>query len=123
MVRYVVDRVSRKKSDLPTSELESEMSPGMLFSTGYIAGGTIAGVLIAFLNFNDATAITLAAWQYRTTSVPAAASFDGQCQALAKRELGPKPSDKQLDRLTAEIRELNEVANSPAMSGYRKERC
>ena len=36
-----------------TAELESEMSPGVLFSTGYIAGGTIAGVLIAFCNFSD----------------------------------------------------------------------
>ena len=27
------------------------MSPGLLFSTGYIAGGTIGGVLIAFLVF------------------------------------------------------------------------
>ena len=29
------------------------MSPGVLLSTGYIAGGTIAGVLIAFLSFSD----------------------------------------------------------------------
>ena len=29
------------------------MSPGMLLSTGYIAGGTIAGVLISFLAFSD----------------------------------------------------------------------
>jgi hypothetical protein len=29
------------------------MSPGALVSTGYIAGGTIAGVLLAFLSFND----------------------------------------------------------------------
>jgi len=30
---------------------ESDMSSGSLFSTGYIAGGTIAGVVIAFLTF------------------------------------------------------------------------
>jgi uncharacterized oligopeptide transporter (OPT) family protein len=53
MVRYIVDQVGRKKSDLPASELESEMSPGMLFSTGYIAGGSIAGVLISFIAFSD----------------------------------------------------------------------
>ncbi len=90
------------------------MSPGMLFSTGYIAGGTIAGVLIAFLNFSEPTVKTLATWQYRTTPAPAAASFDGQCQALAEKELGPKSADKQTERLIAEIRELNE----PQLPGY-----
>ncbi len=53
MVRYVVERVGRKRSERPASELESEMSPGVLLSTGYIAGGTIAGVIIAFLSFSD----------------------------------------------------------------------
>jgi len=53
VVRYVVDRMGRKKSDRPASELESEMSPGMLLSTGYIAGGSIAGVLVSFLSFSD----------------------------------------------------------------------
>jgi putative OPT family oligopeptide transporter len=53
MVRYVVERFGSKPSDRPASELESEMSSGSLLSTGYIAGGTIAGVLIAFFNFSD----------------------------------------------------------------------
>jgi putative OPT family oligopeptide transporter len=52
-VRYVVDRIGRAKSDKPASELESEMSPGMLLSTGYIAGGSIAGVLLSFLAFKE----------------------------------------------------------------------
>ncbi|MCP3101616.1 oligopeptide transporter, OPT family [Myxococcus sp. K15C18031901] len=41
MVRYAVDRI-RGASD-------SDFSPGTLLSSGYIAGGSIAGVLIAFL--------------------------------------------------------------------------
>jgi putative OPT family oligopeptide transporter len=53
LVRYIVDRVGRKKANTPASELESEMSPGMLLSTGYIAGGSIAGVIIAFLAFSE----------------------------------------------------------------------
>ena len=52
-VRYIVDRIGRKKSEGPASELESEMSPGMLLSTGYIAGGSIAGVLLSFFAFSD----------------------------------------------------------------------
>ncbi|MFP2931105.1 OPT family oligopeptide transporter [Pyxidicoccus sp. 3LG] len=43
MVRYIVDRVRGG------SAAESEFSPGTLLSSGYIAGGSIAGVLIAFL--------------------------------------------------------------------------
>ena len=43
MPRYVVDRVKRKHED--------ESSPAVLLSSGYIAGGSIAGVLIAFLSF------------------------------------------------------------------------
>jgi putative OPT family oligopeptide transporter len=54
LVRYIVDRVGRKQANGPASELESEMSPGMLLSTGYIAGGSIAGVLISFLAFSNA---------------------------------------------------------------------
>jgi uncharacterized oligopeptide transporter (OPT) family protein len=39
LVRYVVERFGRKQPVGPASELESEMSPGVLLSTGYIAGG------------------------------------------------------------------------------------
>jgi uncharacterized oligopeptide transporter (OPT) family protein len=53
LARYVVERVGRRKAEKPESELESEMSPGTLLSTGYIAGGSIAGVLIAMSNFSD----------------------------------------------------------------------
>jgi len=53
MARWVVERLGRGKAERPASELESEMSPGMLFSTGYIAGGSIAGVIISFLMFSD----------------------------------------------------------------------
>ncbi len=44
-VRWGVTRMRAKGA------AESEMSSGSLFSTGYIAGGTIAGVVIAFLTF------------------------------------------------------------------------
>jgi uncharacterized oligopeptide transporter (OPT) family protein len=46
-VRWLVDRLH------PTRAEESESSPGVLLSSGYIAGGAIVGVLAAFLNFND----------------------------------------------------------------------
>ncbi len=42
-VRWVADRLSRR------SEAESEMSPGVLLSSGYIAGGAIAGIVYALM--------------------------------------------------------------------------
>jgi hypothetical protein len=108
LMRYVVERLAKKRADHPASELESEMSPGSLLSTGYIAGGTIAGVLIAFLNFSDTTVKTLAVWQYRTAPVRVEATFDVQCEYLAQEELGLNASDTQRQRLAAEIRDLNE---------------
>jgi len=46
-IRWFVDRLSKR----PASE--SETSPGTLLATGYIAGGTIAGVVIAFFAFSS----------------------------------------------------------------------
>lgn len=48
VIRYVVDRLNaRRQRDV--GDLES--SPGILLCSGYIAGGAIAGVVIAFLAF------------------------------------------------------------------------
>jgi putative OPT family oligopeptide transporter len=47
MVRWFVDRRSGK------SAAESEMSPGVLLSSGYIAGGAIAGIGVALLALNE----------------------------------------------------------------------
>lgn len=43
MMRWLSDRFSRR------SATEAEMSPGVLLSSGYIAGGTIAGIIAALL--------------------------------------------------------------------------
>ncbi len=47
VMRWIVDLVSPPKAE------ESESSPGVLLCSGYIAGGSLVGVLAAFLNFND----------------------------------------------------------------------
>jgi len=44
-LRWLVGRITKR------SAAEMEMSPGTLLATGYIAGGTIGGVVIAFLTF------------------------------------------------------------------------
>jgi putative OPT family oligopeptide transporter len=54
MVRWLVDRYTRRRhagAALSEDELmaESDKSNGVLLSSGYIAGGTLAGVIFAFL--------------------------------------------------------------------------
>ncbi|MBI2362404.1 MAG: oligopeptide transporter, OPT family [Elusimicrobia bacterium] len=46
VLRWAADKWTGK------SEAESEMSPGILFSSGYIAGGAIAGIAIAMLSLS-----------------------------------------------------------------------
>ena len=54
LVRWLVDRHGRKKAErahLTEAQHieESDKSPGVLLASGYIAGGAIAGIIIAFL--------------------------------------------------------------------------
>jgi hypothetical protein len=65
MVRWLTDRYVRSKyrgANLTEDQLvaEGDKSPGVLMASGYIAGGAIAGILIAFMagvpfmaDFND----------------------------------------------------------------------
>ncbi len=45
-VRWIVDRTMKKRT-----EEDADTSPGVLLSSGYIAGGTLCGLLITFLAF------------------------------------------------------------------------
>jgi hypothetical protein len=52
LVRWVVDRSRRLSQTHLTDEqhaAESDRSPGVLLASGYIAGGAIAGIVIAFM--------------------------------------------------------------------------
>jgi hypothetical protein len=54
MIRWLTDAHLRQKNrgrNLTEEQLlaESDRSPGVLFASGYIAGGAIAGILIAFM--------------------------------------------------------------------------
>jgi putative OPT family oligopeptide transporter len=107
LVRFIVDKYTRRKRNKELSQLESEMSPGVLFSTGYIAGGTIAGVLVAFFYFSDTIPNMLGKWQYRQAPLSVEADFPNQCLALVKSELGEKASEKDVYRMASEIYDLN----------------
>lgn len=43
VIRWIADKLARR------SDAEADLSPGVLLSSGYIAGGTIAGILVAFM--------------------------------------------------------------------------
>lgn len=51
-IRGIADMVSKKKGEVKTEE-EEDLGKGNLFATGLVAGGAIAGVLVAFLLAND----------------------------------------------------------------------
>jgi len=58
MVRWLVDKYLRKKPEnqrLTEEQMaaETDKSPGVLLASGYIAGGTLAGVIYAFLNLRE----------------------------------------------------------------------
>jgi hypothetical protein len=112
LLRWVVDRRNRSTAGPHASDTESEMSPGVLLSTGFIAGGTIAGVIVAFLSFSDSITNRLAQWQYRQIPVSQAATLDGQIHEAALNDLGldaesAKERAADVDARAGEIRELN----------------
>ncbi len=47
MIRWVSDKIR----GVSASEAETETSPGVLLSSGYIAGGTLCGLIVAFFAF------------------------------------------------------------------------
>ena len=51
LVRWIVDKWTKR------SAAEGEMSPGVLLSSGYIAGGTIAGIIAALIAINKNIAV------------------------------------------------------------------
>ena len=60
-----MDRFSHKKTGLSEIELvaETDKSPGVLLASGYIAGGAIAGIVIAFLaGVMESTDTALGRW-------------------------------------------------------------
>jgi putative OPT family oligopeptide transporter len=70
VVRYLVER---KKPLTPETEAEAETGPGILFSSGLIAGGAIAGILLALTQVVDGFADKL--------------NFSGAMGALAESDL------------------------------------
>jgi putative OPT family oligopeptide transporter len=85
---------------------KSETSPGVLMASGYIAGGSLAGMMLAFFAFSDELPKYLATWQYRSVVVEAG-EYDKITEHLARQELG---LTGELDeRQKAQVKTLQEA--------------
>lgn len=141
IVRWIVDSYQARASaaaiaaaetaeEKAAAEIEaikkSETSPGVLMASGYIAGGSLAGVMLAFFAFSDRLPDLLSTWQYRTYTVQAPIKFDQLTEDLARQELrlpAGTLDEKQQAQLTAKaetIADLNEdqtIKHMPVKAG------
>lgn len=53
LVRFLIQRRSRNKAGKPLDEDETESGPGILYASGLIAGGAIAGIAIALMSLKE----------------------------------------------------------------------
>jgi hypothetical protein len=85
----------------------------VLLSTGYIAGGAIGGVLIAFLSFSNEIPRYLSTWQYRQYTVTQERPLEEAYREAAAYDLGlreaelPERDRRSLKKRADEIKELN----------------
>src|SRR5262249_33468622 len=112
LVRYLADRWGRSAGAAP-SETDSDTSPGVLLSTGYIAGGAIRRLLLAFLNFSDEIPRPLSRSQYHEYAITRQETFTEASGEAARYDLGlgeSVPDDRKpaVDEAAAAIRDLND---------------
>jgi putative OPT family oligopeptide transporter len=83
MLRWLTDRMR----GVSASEAETETSPGVLLASGFIAGGTLTGLIVAFFNFSETLVKRLNAnnW-YMPDGETSVLPFD----YIAKNAGGPK---------------------------------
>jgi hypothetical protein len=86
---------------------KAETSPGVLLASGYIAGGSIAGVMLAFFMFSDRLPRDLSTFQYRSVATGTELSLEDAAVAVAAREL-PHGTEKERKEYAAEIVGINE---------------
>jgi putative OPT family oligopeptide transporter len=96
---------------------KSETSGGVLMASGYIAGGSLAGVLLGFLAFHDDWPDDLKRWAHSTVAVAVAKPLPEAAEDAARRQLGlegvpldsannPKAAER-VKELAAEIAALS----------------
>ncbi len=94
LVRLVVEKIRKSAAE------DSDSSPAVLLASGYIAGGAIAGTLLAFLNFSKPAtkAIDLSRFlpaSYNDSPLPAVIAFSALAVVLALVGLGVLLRDRE----------------------------
>ncbi|MFM8275054.1 MAG: OPT family oligopeptide transporter, partial [Gemmata sp.] len=82
---------------------KAETSPGVLLASGYIAGGSIAGVMLAFFAFSDTLPRDISAYQYRTVQIGHAAPLRDAAAAVVAREYPNRPEPERAELAEAVI--------------------
>lgn len=92
---------------------KSETSGGVLLASGFIAGGSLAGVLLGFLAFSDDLPDDLRAFENRTVALASPAPLPEAAAKLARRQLGLEGKEltprqeKEVKDLAGEIADLS----------------
>lgn len=93
---------------------QTETSPGVLLASGYIAGGSIAGVVLAFFAFSNTLPKDMGQWQYPTWTAPHQGTLAELAEIAAKERLGPDAKPEQIKTEAQQIIDLNEEEGIPA---------
>ena len=110
LMRYLADRFARNADGSARSTADSDMSPGVLLSTGYIAGGTTCAVVIAlFAVASDTLPKQLSVWEYRRYTITEQQTAETICRTAAAQELGINLNTQQLSSQQGE--RLKELAD------------
>ena len=119
LMRHIAERAARTPGGRPPTEAENEMGPGVLLSTGYVAGGAIGAVLVNFLAISDDIPRQLSVWQYRQTAIAEAKPLQEQYEDAAAIDLGVKTPEareqykQQIQDMADEISKINEARLPP----------
>jgi putative OPT family oligopeptide transporter len=87
---------------------KAETSPGVLLASGYIAGGSLAGVMLAFFAFSDTLPRDLTAFQYSERAVGAELPLTEAARKVAADHLGPGASTGTIEAYAKEIEGQND---------------
>ncbi len=88
---------------------KSETSGGVLLASGFIAGGSLAGVLLGFLAFSDDLPDDLREYEYRKTALVQNASFEEAVSMIAREQLHLSNDKAQPEKGTAEDKRFQEL--------------
>lgn len=130
IIRWMVDTIMAKRAAKDIAEAgddpeakakaeieairKSETSPGVLLASGYIAGGSLAGVLMAFLAFSNDIPKDIAAWQYTTVPVGQAKSLDQAVKDIVQSQYGIDVNKLDMKKPSKELELYQEVAGMNA---------